>query len=126
MTMRSHVGRARGLGSAKDGVAHAWHTLVTAVALVPLSLWFVVSMIKLAHVDYAHLKGWMSAAGNSSLLLLTLLLVVYHAALGLQMVIEDYVHCPGRKFASLIAVRVGAAFLAVFLTVSVLKVAIGV
>jgi succinate dehydrogenase / fumarate reductase membrane anchor subunit len=126
MTMRSHVGRARGLGSAKQGVGHSWHMIVTSVALVPLSLWFVVAMIKLAQVDYAHLKGWMSAVGNSTGLLLTLLLVVYHSALGLQMVIEDYVHCPGRKFASLIAVKVGAAFLAVFLTIAVLKVAIGV
>ncbi|MGE5502913.1 MAG: succinate dehydrogenase, hydrophobic membrane anchor protein [Actinomycetota bacterium] len=126
MILRSPLGRARGLGSAKEGVGHAWHTIVTAVALVPLSLWFVISLIGLVHADYAAFRGWMGKPFNASLMLLTVLLVLHHAQLGLQMVIEDYVQGEGAKFSSLIAVKLGAAFLAVFMAVSILKVAVGV
>ena len=126
MAMRSALGRARGLGSAKNGVGHFYQTTITALGLVPLSLWFVISMIGLSHLDYAHVKGWMSSPGNASLMLLFVLMVIHHSQLGLQMVIEDYVHGEHVKFAAVAAVKLGAAFLAVFMAVSVLKVAIGV
>jgi succinate dehydrogenase / fumarate reductase membrane anchor subunit len=126
MILRSPLGRARGLGSAKDGTDRAWATIVTAVALIPLSLWFVISLIGLVHADYAQVRGWFAKPFNASLMLLTVLVVLYHAQLGLRMVIEDYVHGEGAKFASLIAVKLGAAFLAVFMAVSILKVAVGV
>ncbi|CAA7612560.1 succinate dehydrogenase, hydrophobic membrane anchor protein [Magnetospirillum sp. SS-4] len=126
MSLKSALGRARGLGSAKEGAGHFWAQRVSAVILVPLSLWFVVAVIGLAGADYATFKGWMSKPGNASLLLLTVLSVMYHAHLGLQVVIEDYVHCEARKLVSLIAMKLAAAFLAVFMTVSILKVAVGV
>jgi succinate dehydrogenase, hydrophobic membrane anchor protein len=126
MTLRNPLGSARGLGSAKEGVHHHWATLVTAIGLIPLSLWFVISLICLAGADYATFKGWLSKPFNASLFVLTVLLVVYHAQLGVQMVIEDYVHGEGKKFGSLVATKLFAAFLAVFMTVSILKVAVGV
>jgi succinate dehydrogenase / fumarate reductase membrane anchor subunit len=126
MSLKSALGRARGLGSAKEGAGHFWAQRVSAVILVPLSLWFAVAVIGLSGADYATFKGWMGKPGNSSLLLLTVLTVMYHAHLGLQVVIEDYVHCEARKLASLIAMKLAAAFLAVFMTVSILKVAVGV
>ncbi|WP_096703218.1 succinate dehydrogenase, hydrophobic membrane anchor protein [Magnetospirillum sp. 15-1] len=125
MSLESPVGRARGLGSAKEGAGHWIAQRVTAIFLIPLSLWFAVSVIGLSHADYATFKAWMAKPGNSSLLLLTMLTVMYHAQLGLQVVIEDYVHCECKKIAALVGSKLIIAFLAVFMTVSILKVAIG-
>jgi len=125
MSLKSALGRARGLGSAKEGAGHFWAQRVTAIALIPLALWFVIAIIGLSHADYATFKGWMGKPGNATLMLLTVLSATYHAQLGLQVVIEDYVHCECRKFAALIAMKFATAFLAVFMTVSILKVAIG-
>jgi len=126
MSLKSALGRARGLGSAKEGTGHFWAQRLSAIALIPLGLWFVISVIGLSHADYATFKGWMGKPGNATLMLLTVLTVMHHAHLGLQVVIEDYVHCECRKFAALIAMKFATAFLAVFMTVSILKVAVGV
>ncbi|MBI3444495.1 MAG: succinate dehydrogenase, hydrophobic membrane anchor protein [Magnetospirillum sp.] len=125
MSLQSPLGRARGLGSAKEGAGHWIAQRVTAIFLIPLTLWFVVAVIGLSHADYATFKGWMGKPGNASLLLLTVLTVLYHAQLGLQVVVEDYVHCECKKVAALVGAKLAAAFLAVFMTVSILKVAIG-
>jgi succinate dehydrogenase / fumarate reductase, membrane anchor subunit len=94
--------------------------------LVPLALWFVISIIGLRHADYGVFKSWLHHPFNATLMLATVLTVVYHGQLGVQVVIEDYVHGASAKFASLIAVKVVAALLAVYMAVSVLTVAIGV
>lgn len=125
MSLQSPLGRARGLGSAKEGAGHWIAQRVTAIVLIPLALWFAVSVIGLSHADYPTFKAWMGKPGNASLLLLTMLTVMYHAVLGLQVVIEDYVHCECKKLAALVGSKLICAFLAVFMTVSILKVAIG-
>ncbi len=125
MTLRTPLGQARGLGSAKDGSSHARATIVTAVALVPLSLWLVYSLIHLAGADYADFAAWLKLPLNASLMILSVLMITYHAQLGVQMVVEDYVHCEIAKSLSVIASKIIAAFLAVFMTVSILKVAVG-
>lgn len=125
MTLRSPIGRARGLGSAKDGSQHAWTTILTAVGLVPLSLWLVTSLIGLKGADYATFHTWMARPFNASLMILTVLMVLFHAQLGIQMVVEDYVHSPVKKYAAMIGSKLISAFLAVYMTVSILKVAVG-
>ncbi|MBI2242199.1 MAG: succinate dehydrogenase, hydrophobic membrane anchor protein [Magnetospirillum gryphiswaldense] len=125
MTLRSPIGRARGLGSAKSGMGHHWSTIVTAVGLIPLSLWFVVSIARLAGADHAAFSAWIGQGSNAALMILTIGLVCYHASLGLSMVIEDYVSCKAKKFAGLLATRLIAALLAVGMTVSILKIAVG-
>lgn len=125
MTLRTPLGRARGLGSAKEGVGHSWATMVTAIGLIPLSLWFVIAVIGLAGIDYAGFQAWMAKPLNASLMVLTVLMVLHHAQLGIQMVIEDYVHGAGTKLVSLVGTKLIAAFLAVYMTVSILKVAVG-
>jgi len=125
MTLRSPIGRARGLGSAKSGMGHHWSTIVTAVGLVPLSLWFVASIAGLAGADHAAFTAWIAKGPNSALLILTVALTCYHASLGLAMVIEDYVSCKAKKFAALLATKLIAALLAISTSVSILKVAIG-
>lgn len=125
MSLQSPLGRARGLGSAKEGAGHWIAQRVTAIFLIPLTLWFVVSVIGLSHADYAAVKAWMGGTANASLMILTILTALYHAHLGTQVVIEDYVHCECKRVAALVASKLVIAFLAVFLTVSILKVAIG-
>ncbi len=124
MSLRSPLGRARGLGSAKSGVVSFWQQRVTAVALVPLALWFAISLIALSGADYDVARAWLAKPLNATLMVLTLGTGLWHAVLGLQVVIEDYVGCAG-KWISLIGIRLLGAFLAVFTTVSILKVAVG-
>lgn len=126
MTLRSPIGRARGLGSAKSGAGHFWAQRITAIGLLPLTLWFVMSIIGLAGADYAVFKGWLSNPFNATMMLLVVLTAVWHAVLGVQTVVEDYVHTESSKWALLIGSRLLGAFLAVFMTVSILKVAVGV
>ncbi|MGE5546939.1 MAG: succinate dehydrogenase, hydrophobic membrane anchor protein [Solirubrobacterales bacterium] len=126
MTLRSPIGRARGLGSAKSGAGHYWLQRLTAIGLVPLALWFVISVIGLAGADYAVFKGWLGRPFNATMMLLVMLTAIYHAVLGVQVVVEDYVHTESSKWALLIGTRLLGAFLAVFMTVSILKVAVGV
>lgn len=125
MTLRSPLGRARGLGSSRSGMDAYWLQRLTAVVLVPLVLWFVVSLIVLTGSDYDAAKAWMGKPFNASLLLLTLFAGIWHAALGLQVVVEDYVHTPITKHLGLIAIRAVAAFLAISVALSTLKLALG-
>lgn len=123
MSLRSPLGRARGLGSAREGVAHYWQQRLTAVALVPLVVWFVISLIGLAGADYAHFRAWIGRPGNTALLLVLVACAFHHAQLGVQVVIEDYVHRAGCKFASIIALKLFAALLAVFSVAAVFRAA---
>src|ERR1700757_4982125 len=90
--LRSPVGRALGLGSAKEGVEHWWLQRIPAVALVPHSLWFVIGIIRLVGVDVDSGGAWGGNPLPAILLVLLLIATFYHAVLGLQVVIEDYVH----------------------------------
>lgn len=125
MSLRTPLGRARGLGSAKEGVHHWWQQRLTAVAMVPLVFWFVVSIAANVGADYASMVAWLKNPLNASLLVLLLGAVFHHAQLGLQVVIEDYVHCHAVKTASIAAVKLLSIAFGVFGVVSVLFVAIG-
>ena len=125
MYLRSPLGRARGLGSAKTGTGHVWLQRLTAIALVPLCLWFAVAVIGMSGADYAAAKAWLARPFNATLMLLAVLTGIWHAVLGLQVVIEDYVHGTAGKWIGLIGTRLLGAFLAVFVVVSLLKVAVG-
>ncbi|MGY1457550.1 succinate dehydrogenase, hydrophobic membrane anchor protein [Luteimonas sp. A534] len=110
--MRSPVARAVGLGSAKAGVEHWWAQRVSAVALIPLTLWFVASLIAHTHSDHATFLAWLRAPLNAVAMILLLLALFHHTALGLQVVIEDYMHSRAR-FAVLVAMRLTCLALAV-------------
>ena len=104
MSMRSPLGRVRGLGSAREGVGHWWAQRMTALALVPLALWFVAALVGLTGADHAAARAWIASPVPAALLVLLVVASFYHGALGLQVVIEDYVHHEGAKLAALIAV----------------------
>jgi len=103
-SFRSPLARAVGLGSAKNGVRHWWTQRITAVALVPLSVWFVALIIAHAGSDYAVFKAWVRTPLATSCMIMLLITLFHHSALGLQVVIEDYVHS-GAKFVAVIVVR---------------------
>ena len=120
--MRSPLARVIGLGSAKEGVGHWWAERVSAVALVPLTLWFIASIIAHTGSDYATFIAWLRTPLAVVLMILLLIALFHHTALGLQVVIEDYIHS-GTKFAAVIAVRLGCLTLAVAGILATLRIA---
>src|SRR5262249_25625986 len=123
--MRSPLGRAIGLGSAKEGVDHWWAQRVTAIALVPLSLWFIASIISLAGADIETVQNWVGQPLPAILLVLLLIAIFYPAALGLQVVVEDYIHTELAKLGLVIAVRLLSFAFAVAGIFAVLSIALG-
>ena len=124
-SLRSPLGRVRGLGSAKDGTHHWWAQRVTAIALVPLLLWFVASVVSLAGAPLPEVKAWLASPVAAVLLLALIVAVFHHAQLGLQVVIEDYVHGEGLKLAALLLVKGAALLFGGLSAFSVLKLAFG-
>ncbi len=122
--LRSPLGRARGLGSAKEGTAHWWAQRVTAVALVPLTLWFVASMIVLAGAPLPRVGLWMGHPVVATLLIALLVAVFHHAQLGLQVVIEDYVHAESTKLVLLLVAKGACWLLAAIGILAVVKVSV--
>jgi succinate dehydrogenase / fumarate reductase membrane anchor subunit len=123
--LRSPLSRAIGLGSAKEGVEHWWAQRITALALVPLAVWFVIVVIELAGADRALFVDWVRHPVPAVLLVLLMTATFYHGALGLQVVIEDYVENEARRLGLLIIVRFAAIVLAVLGIFAVLKLSLG-
>jgi succinate dehydrogenase / fumarate reductase membrane anchor subunit len=121
--LRSPLGRVRGLGSAKHGTGHWWAQRVTAIALVPLSLWFILSVIGHLGAGRAEMAAWIGHPLSAVLLLCLVAGTFHHMQLGLQVVIEDYIHTEGTKLASLLAMKAVAIVLALLAAVSILKLA---
>ena len=112
------VGRAKGLGSAHEGTKHWWLQRVTAVALLPLTLWFVVSLSAVIGKEREVIISWFGDPLSAIALSAYLVLGLYHAVLGLQVVIEDYVHCEWRKLMAIWFVRFLGFFLGSLAVVS--------
>ncbi len=123
MSLRSPLGRARGMGSAKDGMTHFWAQRLTAVALVPITFWFCFSLVSLAGADFAHFRAWLSQPGNMTLMLITIFITFHHAQLGMSVVLEDYVHDKGLLLISRTGVKFAAWLFGIFCAVAVLHVA---
>ena len=104
MSMETPLGRVRGLGSAKSGLDHWWHQRLTALALIPLTAWFAVSLIVIASGTYQQAVDWIRDPIVAGLLILMLAAGYYHLKLGMQVIIEDYVHSEWLKIAALIVV----------------------
>jgi succinate dehydrogenase / fumarate reductase membrane anchor subunit len=119
MTMRSPLGRVRGLGSAKTGTGHWWSQRLTAIALVPLTLWFVGAVAMRAGADHAEVAAWLSSPWSACLMILLIVATFYHGWLGLQVVIEDYIHDERIKIASLLLVKGASIVLALLALVAV-------
>ena len=126
MRLVSPLNRVLGLGSAKSGVEHWWAQRLTAVALIPLGLWLVAALAGGPdELSYAAVVALIQAPFNSVMLILALFALSYHSHLGVQMVIEDYVHTPAVKVFSLVAASFAHIAVAVAGIFAVLKVAFG-
>ena len=123
--MRSPLGRAIGLGAAKEGVEHWWAQRISSVALVPLSLWFVSAMIGLVGADLETMQNWVAQPLPAILLVLLLIALFYHTSLGLQVIVEDYVHTELATLGLVIAVRLLCFGFAVAGIFAVLGIALG-
>ncbi|MBK5911152.1 succinate dehydrogenase, hydrophobic membrane anchor protein [Rhodothalassium salexigens] len=122
---RTALARARGLGSAKSGTGHWWRQRVTAVINLVLVSWLIVSLVAMAGSGYDALVGWIRNPVVAALLILCVINVFYHVRLGLQVVVEDYVHREGLKVALLILMTLVCAGLGLLGVVSVLQIALG-
>ena len=125
MKLRAPLATARGLGSAKEGTHHFWNQRLTAIVLVPMTLWTMVSLVRMTNVDYATVTQWIAAPLNAVLLLIFLLALFYHALLGVQVVIEDYIHSEWQKIACLILVKFTILLTGLTSVLAVIKVFLG-
>ena len=122
MSLRTPLGRVLGLGTAKEGTSHWWGQRVSAIALMFLGPWFAYSLTTMPGFGYAEAVAHIGRPINSILLLLLSLTLAYHSYLGIQVVIEDYVHAPGVKIGALIVSRFAHIILAAAAVFAVLKI----
>jgi succinate dehydrogenase / fumarate reductase membrane anchor subunit len=123
ITLRTPLGRVRGAGSAKSGSHHWWMQRVTSIALLPLTIWFILSLASSAGMTLAEARGWIGHPLNAVLLLALIGLTFHHIAAGLQVIIEDYVRRDGARIAALLAVKGASALLALAAALAVIRIA---
>jgi len=124
MSLQSPLNKVLGLGSAKEGTGHWWAQRLTAIGLVPLTIWFAIELLSLPHGNYEMVAAWIAQPLNSILLVLLVVSLIYHSNLGLQVVIEDYVH-GATKLVVLVAVQLVNVLLAVAGIYAVIVVSVG-
>ena len=118
-SLRTDLGRTRGLGSARHGVHHWWMQRVSSIALAPLSLFWLFSLHNITDADHAHFVQWIGHPGIAIAGILFVITSFYHAALGLQVVVEDYVHHEGWKLGILLLNQIGFIFMGVACTAAI-------
>ena len=121
MDYRSPLARVRGLGSAKAGTSHWWMQRVTAVALIPLSYWLITFLNLSINAPYQHTVEWLATPLNTLCIVAWVLAVFYHAALGLQVVIEDYIAAEGIKIVAVWTVNLSFLLLALAALIAVFR-----
>ena len=122
--LRTPFARANGLGSAKSGTAHFWRQRMSAVALIPLAVWFVVSALSLVGANLAEVLVFFDSPVNAILMFLFLFAALYHMTLGVQVVIEDYIHQEGIKLLVLMLNRFFAIAVGFATAFALLKIAL--
>lgn len=125
MSLRSDLGKVKGLGSAKEGVGHWRLQRLTSLALLPLALWFVVALMGLIDAPHGAVVVWIGQAHVTVLLLALVIALFWHLQLGLQVVLEDYVHTPWLQITAQVAMRSGVALGALVAIVSILEISLG-
>lgn len=119
------LARARGLGAAHEGLHHWLHQRITAVVNLPLMLWLVWSVTHMTAWDHAAFTGWLSQPVNAVLMICAVLSVFYHASLGAQVIMEDYIHTTACRLVKVTAMKLFFIAAAIACVVSVLKVSFG-
>ena len=124
MDYQTPLAKVRGLGSAKTGTGHFWMQRITAIALIPLSLWMVSFTQQLLSASHSEIIAWLSGPWDLSLALAWVVAAFYHAALGLQVVIEDYVHTEWIKIASIWLMKLTFLFFAIAAIVALFRISL--
>lgn len=125
MSLRTPLSKVKGLGAAKEGASHWWNQRLTAIALIPLALWFSFSIALIAVADYSTVSAWIGSPFTTVLLILAIGVGFYHGYLGLQVIIEDYIAHEALKIGMLIGVGLLSVLFATLGVVSVLKISFG-
>lgn len=125
MSLRSPLGRVKGLGSAKQGTLHWWQQRLTAVVLAPLCIWLMISIVSITSLGYDAVTLWIKKPINAVLLLVFILALFHHTQLGVQVVIEDYVSSEGQKLTCIVLVKFLALFAGLASILAVLTVFLG-
>jgi succinate dehydrogenase / fumarate reductase membrane anchor subunit len=121
---RSPLKKARGLGASHSGMSHWWTQRLTAAALMLLGVWFVATVLSLLHADYATARATVARPWNSLLLIAFVVTMFWHAVLGLQVVVEDYVHTRWKEVVLLLAIKFLAVLGALASVLAVLRIAL--
>ncbi len=125
MSLATPLAKVKGLGSAKQGTHHWWQQRLTALALIPLSLWFISSLLMMTTMDHATVIQWIRSPLTTVLLILFIIALFYHAQLGVQVVIEDYIAIEWQKIACVILIDFLAILAAMAAVIAILKVFLG-
>ncbi len=125
MSLRTPLGHARGLGSAKEGTNHWWAQRLTAIALIPLCIWLIYSLVSMTGMEHSVVIEWIGSPIVTVLLILFIFFLFYHAQLGMQVVIEDYIDSEVLKISSIILNKFVMLFAGLVSIVAVLKVFLG-
>ncbi len=125
MNLNTPLSRVSGLGSAKEGVHHWIAQRLTAIALVPLLIWFVYSLICVAGAEYTRAVAWVASPLNTVMLVLLVIAMFYHGTLGIQVIIEDYVHRKCTKIGALVALKLVMFAVATTAILAILRIALG-
>ena len=123
MTSETPLGRVRGLGPAGEGAEHWWEERLSSVAVLLLFVWLLVSVVRLPGLDYETLRAWLAQPLAAVPMLLLIVTLFWHAAMGCQVVVEDYVHEEGSRFFWIMLIKFAAFFAAALAAFSVLKIA---
>lgn len=123
-SLRSPLGRVRGLGSARGGTHQWWMQRVTSIALLPLTLWFALSVAGLAGAGYGATVAWIGRPWNAVLLLATIGLTFHHLAAGMQVIVEDYANQEWVKMGGILAIKAICVLLALASALAVLRIAV--
>jgi succinate dehydrogenase / fumarate reductase membrane anchor subunit len=125
MNLRSPLANVRGLGSAKEGTHHFWYQRVTALFLVPLTIWIMTALVMMTATDYESIRLWIQSPINALLLLFFIIALFFHAQLGVQVVIEDYIHSEWQKFSCIILIKFLAILAGMASALAIIKIFLG-
>lgn len=125
LIVQTAIARVKARGSIRSGLKHWLEARLTSIALIPLGLWFIIAAVGLVGAPYDEVRAWLATPFNTTMMLLTVIVTFWHTYLGVQVIIEDYVHHEGLKLTALIANNFACAALGLACVVATLKVSFG-
>jgi succinate dehydrogenase / fumarate reductase membrane anchor subunit len=123
--LRSPLGQVKGLGTSPDATHHFWIQRLTALALLPLTLWLCFSLALLPNADYLAVSTWLQSPFNAVMMIFVVLISFHHAQLGLKVIFEDYIVHPSYRFIAILGIKFISYFMMVLGVYSVLNIALG-